>query len=87
MDSKFNQEKSNRYAQQRRRHPRIAAGPSDFIAYEPPLSDVPVNTPPSGLRLSPDIPIPLDDDSSIENPSNIQSNPSFIDILSNRIDY
>ncbi|KAK6591588.1 hypothetical protein H4I95_12137, partial [Botrytis cinerea] len=66
---------SNRYAQQRRRHPRIAAGPSDFIAYEPPLSDVPVNTPPSGLRLSPDIPIPLDDDSSIENPSNIQSNP------------
>ncbi|TGO31389.1 hypothetical protein BHYA_1142g00010, partial [Botrytis hyacinthi] len=65
---------SNRYAQQRRRHPRIAAGPSDFIAYEPLPSDIPTNTLSSGLRVSPDIPIPIDDDTSIENPSNVQPN-------------
>jgi hypothetical protein len=37
-------------------------GPADFIAYEPPHPDLPTHTPPSGLRTSPHIRIPLDDD-------------------------
>ena len=38
-----------------------ARGPADFIAYEPPRADTPADTPPTGLRTSPDIRIPLDD--------------------------
>ena len=41
---------------------KLLAGPADFIAYEPPHPDVPATTPPSGLRTSSDIRIPLDDD-------------------------
>ena len=37
-------------------------GPADFIAYEPPHPNLPTDTPPSGLRTSPDIRIPLDDE-------------------------
>ena len=51
---------SDRLSKVRRRHPRITAGPSDFIAYEPPPSDVPANTPASGLRLNSDIPVFID---------------------------
>ncbi|KAK6591327.1 hypothetical protein H4I96_12435 [Botrytis cinerea] len=74
-EAAFSKRESDRLSKVRRRHPRIAAGPSDFIAYEPPAPGVPANTPSSGLRLSPDIPIPIDDDTLIDNPSNIQATP------------
>jgi hypothetical protein len=50
---------SNRLSRLRKRQP---AGPADFIAYEPLLPDVPTETPPRGLRTSPDIAIPPDDE-------------------------
>jgi hypothetical protein len=37
-------------------------GPADFIAYEPPPPELPTDTPPTGVRTSPDIHIPLDND-------------------------
>jgi hypothetical protein len=37
--------------------------PADFIIYEPPLPELPTETPPTGVRTSPDIRIPLDNDS------------------------
>jgi hypothetical protein len=36
--------------------------PADFIAFEPPTPNLPIDTPPSGLRTSSDVRIPLDDD-------------------------
>jgi hypothetical protein len=46
-------------------------GPADFIAYEPPRADIPADTSSTGLRTSPDIRIPLDDnaqpDDALEN--------------------
>lgn len=49
----------------RRQQSRLLAGPADFIAFEPSYPDVPTDTPPSALRTSSDIRIPMD--------SNIQS--------------
>jgi hypothetical protein len=46
----------------RRQRAQLFPGPADFIAYEPLHPDIPLDTPPSGLRISPDIPIPLDKD-------------------------
>ena len=53
----------------RRRYLRSlqARGPADFIAYEPPRFDVPADTPPTGLRTSADIRVPLGDATQPEN--------------------
>ena len=49
--------------QQRRQQQQQIRGPADFIAYEPLLhSDIPIPTPPEiGLRIGPDIGIPIEE--------------------------
>jgi len=56
----------------RRQKAQLFTGPADFIAYEPPHPDIPTDTPPSGLRTSSDVRIPLDVDTQIDAPTNLQ---------------
>ena len=46
--------------------------PADFIAFEPPHPNIPTDTPPSGLRTSSDIQIPLDVDAQTDIPTNLR---------------
>jgi len=44
----------------RRQNKTLASGPADFIIFEPPHPNAPIETPASGLRTSVDVRIPLD---------------------------
>jgi hypothetical protein len=57
---------SNQRSRQRK-HLLHPPSPVDFIAYKPTHPDVPTNTPASGLRTSPDIPIPIEDNTQEAN--------------------